>query len=202
MQGSWVTGFCSTSLTRTLFQEWVWAQGPKCSQVSVPMITSPTSPWEKNLWEAGEKDSNSRMAGGEDGRTEMRTWTVDRNVCHTIFYFFPENVSKPNIWVEPGSVIPLGTHVTIWCQGTQNTKVFHLQKKGTSESRHKQSLIKTGDKTNFSIPYMTDKHTGEYCCHYLTKANTWSENSDTLNLVVTGEIMLISQKGELFSRGS
>lgn len=97
-----------------------------------------------------------------------------------------ENVSKPKIWVEPGSVIPLGTPVNIWCQGIQNTKVFHLQKKEKSESRHRQSLIKFGDKTSFSIPYMTDKHTGEYCCHYLTQANTWSENSDTINLVVTG----------------
>nr|XP_031528348.1 leukocyte immunoglobulin-like receptor subfamily A member 6 isoform X3 [Vicugna pacos] len=92
---------------------------------------------------------------------------------------------KPTIWAEPGSVIPLNSPVTIWCQGTLGAQEIRLGKEGIAAFWYTEPPLKHGNKANFSIPHMTEEHTGRYQCHYLSITG-WSERSDTLELVVTG----------------
>ena len=83
-------------------------------------------------------------------------------------------------------MVPLGTPVTIWCQGTLETQVFHLDKEGTSVPWDRQKPPGPGDKAQLAIPQMTEQHAGSYQCYFRTPTG-WSEPSDRLELVVTGE---------------
>ncbi|XP_032180330.1 leukocyte immunoglobulin-like receptor subfamily A member 6 isoform X4 [Mustela erminea] len=92
---------------------------------------------------------------------------------------------KPTIWAEPSSVMPWGTPVTIWCQGSLEAQEYHLHKEGDSWNWETRKPLESGYKANFSITYMTDVYAGRYQCDY-ERPNDWSEYSDPLELVVTG----------------
>ncbi|XP_061245379.1 leukocyte immunoglobulin-like receptor subfamily B member 3 isoform X5 [Bos javanicus] len=92
---------------------------------------------------------------------------------------------KPTIWAEPGSVVPRGSSVTIWCQGSPGAQEFHLDKEGNPDLWDRQKPLEPGDKARFSIHYMAQVYTGSYRCYYGTRTG-WSERSEPLELVVTG----------------
>ncbi|XP_014586153.2 leukocyte immunoglobulin-like receptor subfamily B member 4 isoform X2 [Equus caballus] len=92
---------------------------------------------------------------------------------------------KPTIWAEPGSVIPRGTPMSVWCQGIPGAQEYRLEKAGSPEFWGKQSPLLSGDKAKFSILHMTETYAGRYQCYYLSPTG-WSERSDPLELVVTG----------------
>ncbi|EPQ02442.1 Leukocyte immunoglobulin-like receptor subfamily A member 6, partial [Myotis brandtii] len=110
---------------------------------------------------------------------------------------------KPTIWAKPGPVIPWGSPVTIWCQGSPEAEEYRLEKEGSSAPWKTQEPLEPGDKVMLSITRMTEGDAGRYRCQYRSPAG-WSERSDPLELVVTGESgkpSLLSQQGPIMASG-
>ena len=100
--------------------------------------------------------------------------------------FYVGNLQKPTIKAEPGSVIASKRAMTIWCQGNLDAEVYFLHNEGSQKTQSTQTLQQPGNKGRFFIPSMTRQHAGQYRCYCYSSAG-WSQPSDTLELVVTGE---------------
>ncbi|CAK6437465.1 unnamed protein product [Pipistrellus nathusii] len=94
-------------------------------------------------------------------------------------------LSKATLWAEPGPVIPYGSPVTLWCQGTLEAQEFCMYRQQKRVLWKTQTNWNPRDKVKFSITRMTEHDAGRYYCYYI-RFTGWSEPSDPLHLVVTG----------------
>ncbi|XP_045686346.1 natural cytotoxicity triggering receptor 1-like isoform X1 [Phyllostomus hastatus] len=96
-----------------------------------------------------------------------------------------QTLSKPIIWAKPGSVIPKGMAVIIWCEGTFGAVEYQLHFDGLLSSFERPTPPGITNKVKFAIRLMTQRSAGQYRCFY-REGELWSEPSDPLDLVVTG----------------
>uniref|UniRef100_A0A8C5YTX1 Ig-like domain-containing protein n=1 Tax=Marmota marmota marmota TaxID=9994 RepID=A0A8C5YTX1_MARMA len=100
-------------------------------------------------------------------------------------HFLAGTLPKPNLWAEPGPVIPRGRSVTLWCQGSLDAKWNCLIKEKPWSPTCRRPLQGPGNRAMFPIPTMTVQDAGGYQCYYQSPAGS-SQNSERLELVVTG----------------
>ncbi|XP_028630940.1 leukocyte immunoglobulin-like receptor subfamily B member 3 [Grammomys surdaster] len=96
-----------------------------------------------------------------------------------------ETIGKPTLKAHPGSVITRGMQVTMSCEGTSSAQEHYLCKEGSPDPCQRQSPMGPGNKAEFFFPSIQQNHAGRYHCYYQTHVG-WSENSDSLDLMVTG----------------
>uniref|UniRef100_UPI000E55CD66 leukocyte-associated immunoglobulin-like receptor 1 n=1 Tax=Urocitellus parryii TaxID=9999 RepID=UPI000E55CD66 len=100
--------------------------------------------------------------------------------------FLPGALPRPSISAEPGSEIPRGRPVTIVCRGPAGAQEFRLEKEGRSLFWDKKNSSPSEREARFLFPSMSEDTAGRYHCLYL-KSTLWSELSDDLRLVLSGE---------------
>lgn len=101
------------------------------------------------------------------------------------FCFLPGTLLRPILWAEPSPVVPQGSSVTLWCQGTPGTKKIQVIREGSSLPWKEGSSLPE-NKLRISISAMTKFNTGTYHC----SSQNWEDRlvySEPLELVVTGE---------------
>ncbi|XP_012589003.1 PREDICTED: leukocyte immunoglobulin-like receptor subfamily B member 3 [Condylura cristata] len=110
---------------------------------------------------------------------------------------------KPSLWAEPGSVIPWGDPVTIWCQGALGAQEFRLYKEGSSSHWDKQMTVEPEDKAHpaassaqkslaeFALGPATAARGGTYRCYSSlgSAPQQLSGPSEPLALRVSGEAL-------------
>uniref|UniRef100_A0A8C9QCZ8 Ig-like domain-containing protein n=1 Tax=Spermophilus dauricus TaxID=99837 RepID=A0A8C9QCZ8_SPEDA len=99
--------------------------------------------------------------------------------------FLAGTLPKPNLWAEPGPVIPRGRSVTLWCQGSLYAQEYCLLMERTRSPTCRRALQGPGNRAMFPIPTMTAQDAGGYQCYYQSPAGS-SQHSERLELVVTG----------------
>lgn len=91
---------------------------------------------------------------------------------------------RPILWADPSSVVPQGSPVTLWCQGTPDTKKIQVIREGSSLP-WKEGISLPENKMRISISAMTKFNTGTYHCSSQNGEGRFV-HSDPLELVVTG----------------
>ncbi|XP_027716339.1 platelet glycoprotein VI-like isoform X2 [Vombatus ursinus] len=94
----------------------------------------------------------------------------------------PDTFTRPSLWAEPGTLIPVGTNVTLWCRGPAGATRYCVLRVGLSECR---SPSRPQTEVQFPILSAANEDAGQYCCLYWTRSLR-SQCSHPLELVVTG----------------
>ncbi|XP_035294048.1 leukocyte immunoglobulin-like receptor subfamily B member 3 isoform X1 [Cricetulus griseus] len=92
---------------------------------------------------------------------------------------------KPELTVQPDSVVSEQTTVTFLCEGTKGAKQYILYKDGDTYLMLTEIPQQSNDKAEFSISNIGREQAGRYQCCY-RGPDGWSEHSDSLEVVVTG----------------
>ncbi|XP_051017963.1 leukocyte immunoglobulin-like receptor subfamily B member 3 [Acomys russatus] len=95
------------------------------------------------------------------------------------------NTIKPVLRAQPDSVVSKQTKVTFLCEGTTRSKKYCLYKEGRKNPQCIEMLPEPGNKAGLAISRVDQSHAGRYRCYYLTR-DRWSDDSEPLELVVTG----------------
>uniref|UniRef100_A0A8D1LIM3 Ig-like domain-containing protein n=1 Tax=Sus scrofa TaxID=9823 RepID=A0A8D1LIM3_PIG len=93
---------------------------------------------------------------------------------------------KPSIRADPGPIVPKGSPVTLWCQGSPQAEVYRLYKVGDSGLWEDEATQDSRNTARFHFESLSSRHAGRYQCAYHSR-NSWSGRSDPLALVVTGK---------------
>ena len=96
------------------------------------------------------------------------------------------NLPPPRITALPGSTVPAKSPVTILCQGPKQAEGYKISRVGSPEPMDKEEQITPRTTNTLSIAEMTTDKTGLYHCSY-QRGGHWSQFSDPLQLVMTGE---------------
>ncbi|XP_074158752.1 platelet glycoprotein VI-like [Sminthopsis crassicaudata] len=105
--------------------------------------------------------------------------------------------SRPSLWAEPSSFIPVGTNVTLWCRGSAGAKRYCLS---TPRSSKCSAPSWPRGEGKFLISWATKEDAGHYRCFYPAA----SQSSHPLELVLTGiheKPSLWAQPGPLVGTG-
>lgn len=86
----------------------------------------------------------------------------------------------------PKNVVTIGNEVTIICEDPSNAQEYPLYIKGYPDSQLTTSHQDTEEKDKIFISSIESHNAGQYSCFYKSPAGI-SEQSDTLELIVTGE---------------
>lgn len=92
---------------------------------------------------------------------------------------------KPSIRADPGPIVPKGSPVTLWCQGSPQAEVYRLYKVGDS-GLWEDEAPQASNTAWFRFESLSSRHAGQYQCAYHSR-NSSSRQSDPLALVVTGK---------------
>ncbi|XP_058430766.1 V-set and transmembrane domain-containing protein 1 isoform X3 [Marmota monax] len=96
-----------------------------------------------------------------------------------------EKLPRPSLCAWPSSVVELGSSVTLQCRAGFQNATFMLGKLHDPGFKQEQSSAET--KAEFPLASLQPEDAGGYFCAYKTAATgQWSEQSQRLQLVVTG----------------
>ncbi|XP_076695349.2 V-set and transmembrane domain-containing protein 1 [Callospermophilus lateralis] len=97
-----------------------------------------------------------------------------------------EKLPRPSLCAWPSSVVELGSSVTLQCRAGFQNATFMLGKLHDPGFKQEQSSAETT--AEFPLASLQPEDAGGYFCAYKTAATgQWSEQSQRLQLVVTGE---------------
>ncbi|XP_060029016.1 leukocyte immunoglobulin-like receptor subfamily A member 3 isoform X1 [Erinaceus europaeus] len=118
------------------------------------------------------------------------SWTLTALLCLGLCRGLWDQVQagtlpKPSIWAEPGAMVPKGSRMTLWCEGSVQAGGLRLYKGNVSVDWENDVLQESSNKTGFVFEPVASHYGGLYQCGPLN-CNSSSELSEPLTLVVTG----------------
>uniref|UniRef100_A0A674K0T7 Ig-like domain-containing protein n=1 Tax=Terrapene triunguis TaxID=2587831 RepID=A0A674K0T7_9SAUR len=128
-------------------------------------------------------------------RSEPPNWSDPSDIVRIIVA--GEGYPKPSISLSPNMGVTLGGAVTIQCWGQHQNMRFLMYKDGNPNVL--QDAEPAGNLAEFPIRSVNRRDAGSYSCYYHKKwyPFTWSHPSDSMELVVAGEIPGQRKWGEL-----
>uniref|UniRef100_A0A674K3V6 Ig-like domain-containing protein n=1 Tax=Terrapene triunguis TaxID=2587831 RepID=A0A674K3V6_9SAUR len=119
-------------------------------------------------------------------RSEPPNWSDPSDIVRIIVA--GEGYPKPSISLSPNMGVTLGGAVTIQCWGQHQNMRFLMYKDGNPNVL--QDAEPAGNLAEFPIRSVNRRDAGSYSCYYHKKwyPFTWSHPSDSMELVVAGEL--------------
>ncbi|EGW14972.1 Leukocyte immunoglobulin-like receptor subfamily A member 6 [Cricetulus griseus] len=124
--------------------------------------------------------------------------------CGMNCQFLSGPLSKPTLRAEPSNVVATGNQVAFFCEVPVVAKEYRLYNEGSQDYLTPTTILETENKAIFSISSVQWYNAGQYWCGY-TSSHGPSEHSDTLELVVTGNLTkptLWAEPGSLIAFGN